>query len=92
MQDVTIGWPGRRVPERLGEMDFRLVTGGPGLEKVIRDYESVYAASWKEPEVGAAFIRDLVKTVADADALRCHVLKEKGFLFKGFGGGKSISW
>lgn len=70
----------RRGLERAGRLSFRLVDNKPGLDRTIADYERVYAAGWKapEPEAAAAFIRDLVRALADAGALRLGVLELDG--------------
>lgn len=70
----------RRSLERRGSVEFRLGTGGHALETAIADYERVYAASWKAPEPNAVFIRDLVRRLAAADALRLSFLLLDGAL------------
>ncbi len=66
--------------EQTGRLRFRLIAGEPGLDRAIADYERVYGAGWKapEPEAAAAFIRDLVRDLAGAGALRLGVLELDG--------------
>ncbi len=66
--------------ERSGELRFRLIAGEPGLDRAIADYVRVYGAGWKapEPEAAAAFIRDLVRALAAAGALRLGILELDG--------------
>ena len=70
----------RRSLERAGQLRFRLITGAPGLDGAIADYERVYGAGWKapEPEAAAAFIRDLVRALAAAGARRLGTLELDG--------------
>lgn len=53
---------------------FEVVTGGAALEGAIRDYETIYAASWKEPESYPAFISGLIRASARTDCLRLGLL------------------
>ncbi len=66
--------------EQTGQLRFRLIAGEPGLDRAIADYERVYGAGWKapEPEAATAFIRDLVRTLAAAGALRLGILELDG--------------
>ncbi len=70
----------RRGLEQTGRLRFRLIAGEPGLDRAIADYERVYGAGWKapEPEAAVAFIRDLVRALADAGALRLGILELDG--------------
>jgi len=70
----------RRGLERTGQLRFRLIAGEPGLDRAIADYERVYGAGWKapEPDNAAAFIRDLVRAMAGAGALRLGILELDG--------------
>ena len=70
----------RRGLERAGRLEFRLIDGEPGLPRAIADYERVYSAGWKAPEsdAAAAFIRDLVRALAGAGALRLAILELDG--------------
>ena len=70
----------RRGLERSGQVTFQLIAGDPGLDRAIADYERVYGAGWKapEPEAAAAFIRDLVRDLAAAGALRLGILELDG--------------
>jgi hypothetical protein len=70
----------RRGLERAGRLACRVMDGEPGLDRAIADYERVYGAGWKapEPEAAAAFIRDLVRVLAGAGALRLGILELDG--------------
>jgi hypothetical protein len=57
---------------------FELVTGGPGLERAIADYERIYAASWKGSEPYPAFAATLMRRTAEAGALRLGLMHVEG--------------
>ena len=57
---------------------FTLVTGEPGLEAAIAVYETVYAASWKEPEPSPHFNPMLMRRAAAAGTLRLGLLHLAG--------------
>ncbi len=56
--------------QRLGAVEFRLVTGLDGLEEMLASYERVYLASWKRPEPFPGFIPGLVRMAAREGWLR----------------------
>jgi hypothetical protein len=67
----------RRKGARLEKAGARFAIVGPGaLEQGIADYETIYAASWKEPEPFPAFQPTLMRNLARAGWLRlaiCHL-------------------
>ena len=65
---TTLSRMGRRFAARGGRLE--LLQGGPGLETAISAYETVYAASWKEPEPHPRFMPGLIRTAAGLGQLR----------------------
>lgn len=64
----------RRKTRRNSDVEFRLVTGGGGLEEAIAGYEDVYARSWKIPEPFPRFNPQMMRAAAAAGALRLGLL------------------
>jgi hypothetical protein len=57
---------------------FRLTSGGPELEHALRQYETVYRASWKPPEIHPEFVPALAQAAAAAGALRLGICEIGG--------------
>ena len=60
--------------ERTGQSRYELVTGGPGLEQAIIDYQKVYEGSWKDPEQFPEFIPRLIRECAKNNTLRMGMI------------------
>lgn len=60
--------------ERNPRSRVEIITGGEQLERVLRDYESVYNSSWKVPEPFPEFIPGLVRTAARNGWLRFGIV------------------
>lgn len=56
--------------ERSGRVQVRIVTNCEGLDEAVRDYEKIYAASWKVPEPYPHFVPGLIRRCAAAGWLR----------------------
>lgn len=56
--------------EKTPQSRIEIVTGGERLEQALRDYEKVYASSWKDPEPFPQFIPGLVRVAARQGWLR----------------------
>jgi len=69
----------RRKLERSGELQITIEqTVGPLLEQAIKDFESIYAASWKTPEPFPRFISAWCRRAAERGWLRLGVLRLDG--------------
>ncbi len=69
----TLKRKGKKLGE-LGKIRCDIITGGEGLEATIAAYETVYAASWKDPEPYPDFTRGLVLGAARDGCLRMGVI------------------
>lgn len=63
----------RRKLEKTGRLRFAIYHS-TDIAQPLRDYQSVYAASWKEPEPYSSFVPGLWATAANAGALRMGIL------------------
>lgn len=73
----TIARKARRL-ERLGTLEFTIEHGPANLDATWADYERVYAAGWKAPELLPGLMRDFAGLLADAGALRLGLLRLDG--------------
>jgi Acetyltransferase (GNAT) domain len=65
---TTLSRMSRRFVTRGGRLE--LLQGGPGLERAIAAYQTVYAASWKDPEPHPHFMPGLIRAAAASGQLR----------------------
>ena len=72
----TLRRKSRRLNE-LGRVELALTRDGDQLESALADYESIYAASWKQPEPAEGFAAALVRAAAPAGALRLGILQAR---------------
>lgn len=63
-----------RMMERQGKLRIDIYPDCPDLERLLQDYETVYAHSWKEAEPYPEFTPALVRAAANAGNLRMGVL------------------
>jgi CelD/BcsL family acetyltransferase involved in cellulose biosynthesis len=68
---TTLSRMGRRFASRGGRVT--LAHGPAGLEDAIAAYETVYAASWKQPEPHAGFMPGLIRAAAGLGQLRMAI-------------------
>ena len=68
----------RRKGRKTSGIAFERVTGGAGLEAAIAGYEDVYARSWKVAEPFPRFNAEMMRSAADAGALRLGLLRAAG--------------
>lgn len=69
----------RKKLEEHGAWELRIVTEpGDALEESIRDYETVYAASWKVPEPFTGFVPGLIRAAASRGWLRLGIVRLDG--------------
>jgi CelD/BcsL family acetyltransferase involved in cellulose biosynthesis len=73
----TIRRRSKRLMQQMGA-DFTLLRGSNGIEAAIAAYESIYAASWKQPEPYPRFIPALMRACAAGSTLRLGVLSLGG--------------
>lgn len=64
--------------EREREVSWTMTTGTEGLDEAIDAFQTVYAASWKEPEFYPDFIPSLIRACAEAGTLRLGNLSVDG--------------
>ena len=64
--------------ERERSVTWTMTTGREGLDEAIAAFQSVYAASWKEPEFYPDFIPRLIRACAEAGTLRLGNLSVDG--------------
>jgi CelD/BcsL family acetyltransferase involved in cellulose biosynthesis len=60
------------------KIDFHLYASGDDLAIGLKDYEKIYAQSWKEPEAYPEFIPQLLRRAAVDGCLRLGVLRVDG--------------
>jgi Acetyltransferase (GNAT) domain len=68
----------RRKAEAGGRLGRAFFAGPADIERAIADYETIYAASWKPPEPFPRFIPGLIRTAAEAGALRLGIYTVDG--------------
>ena len=64
--------------EKSGRARITLITGESGLDEALRDYDTVYNASWKVPEPHPGFIGGLARTAARNGWLRLGLIYMDG--------------
>ncbi len=73
---ATIRRRGRRLMSDLCAR-IEVVEGGENLERAIAEYQSVYAASWKTPEMFKGFFAAFMREAARAGTLRLFLMHVK---------------
>jgi hypothetical protein len=68
----------RRKLEGSGRLRREFLADAHGIEQAIRDYETVYAASWKPSEGFPSFIPALIRLAAELGALRLGIYSIDG--------------
>lgn len=64
----------RKAKQLSGEsVRMEIITGGDELDRAIRAYQTVYQASWKQPEAFPYFVPELIRTCAREGWLRLGV-------------------
>jgi Acetyltransferase (GNAT) domain len=63
----------RRKLERSNRLTRSFVDDGNGLDQAVADYERVYAASWKPPELFPDFVPALIRLAGKLGALRLGI-------------------
>jgi hypothetical protein len=63
----------RRKLERSNRLTRSFVDDGNGLDQAVADYERVYAASWKPPELFPDFVPALIRLAGKLRALRLGI-------------------
>ena len=63
----------RRRSETAGRLSTAFVADASGIDAAIADYQTVYAASWKPPELFPFFIPALIRLAAELGALRLGI-------------------
>jgi hypothetical protein len=63
----------RRKLERSNRLSAYFIDDDKGLDRAVADYETVYAASWKPPELFAEFIPALIRLAGKLHALRLGI-------------------